>query len=324
MEIEPTILARLVHSRDLLNLAKRLRTQKTRIADAEALVLLDAAIESALPALLAAKDVRIPGQVEFVDVVELVVAKLVFPRAKAASFGRLHHARNQIQHHGLVPDETQRQQLGQDAVTSLQELLVSTIGVPLERISISELVHEPLAKELYRRAEESRKDGNPAGAVVCLVAAFEQARQTEQARIYGSGITWSRASAKTRDGGPPPHTHDGITSYAEKIHEEVEVLKLGLDYKAYRRYTDISPSKLSPMFVQHLPSGKDAETLLAGWHEYLGAGVTSVTDDWLEFAFQFVRDTILRWESLYRSGLWEDIEKALDSLATLFNPKKKE
>jgi hypothetical protein len=311
VEIEPAALTQLVYSRDVLDLAIELRSRKTRIADAEALVLLDAAIESALPAILVVKQVAIPGTAEFSDLLNIVRGKLDFPPAKALAITRLHYARNQIQHHGLLPDESQRQRLGQEALESFRELLKSAVGIPLDAISVARLFIDPVSQELYKRAELARRERRPSDAALCLVTAFEHARGDEQDRIVGSYITLAHTIAAIPDGGPPKHVHRSLMGYAEKIHEEVEVLKLGLNYKSYRKYTDIAKSKLSPEYLQQIPHGSDPDELLAGWRAYLGPQPLNPPIGWLDFAFQFVRDSILRWESLYREGLFDDLASAL-------------
>lgn len=320
MEIDPSTLGRLLQVRDLVRLSSELKGRGTRLGEAEALVILDAGVEAALPIVLSIRGISLPSRVDFPDLVTLMVGKDILSANQAAAIGRLHHVRNEVQHFGLIPDPLQTQEIGSGAVAVVRNLL-ERIGTPLDLISSALLFRDGPTRSLFTLAEDAYRAGDLDAAAIALIATFEYARQLEQSRIYGSGITWVQSRARNPEGTPTPHMHDGLANYAEGIHDEVEILKLRLDYKAYRKFVDETGGKLSPRFIQDLPSDMDPKSLVEKWKAYLAPWPLDVSEAWLRFAFEFVRDSILRWESLERSGLWEGLTGALDALAKAFSPK---
>lgn len=310
LSLEPTLLRRLVFCRDLYELAKRLRAVRTEIAMAQAVVVLDAAVETALPIVLAVKGVATPKSTEFPQLVKSVVETYKYPADRASAWNRLHIARNQIQHAGLIPSEAQIQSLGEDAISSLKHLIQTHLHVELEAVSVSELFKDNVQRAIYQVAEKEAASGNLSAAAVALIACFEHARSQEQDRITGSGVTLRQFGAAFLGGAGTDSEHNQIIDYIGAVHEEVEVLKLGLSYKGYRKFLDIAPTKLSPRYLQHTPTADDPLKLLAEWKTYLSPYPLGVDQEWVNFGLQFVREAVLQWQELSRKGVWEQLAGA--------------
>jgi hypothetical protein len=310
--LEPSALRRLVFARELYSLARQLRKTGTRVSLSESLVVLDAAVEAALLATLAARNKVLGERASFKSAVDAAVVNFGFPVEKAANWTRLHEVRNAIQHSGIVPDETQTSELGTAALDCLFELVRKNLGIEFASLSIAELFEEPVVHELYKLAERLFAESQFNPAAVALVACFERARLIEQDRNFGSYITWTRFDARDESEGKSPHTHPPLADYVEKLHSEVEVLKLGVDYKSYRKFADVS-NVLTPDFLENASPARDAKGEVEYWKKRMAPG-PDIGAAWVAFALGFVRDAVLRWQVVDRKGFLEQLAQAFSRM----------
>ncbi len=92
-----------------------------------------------------------------------------------------------------------------------------------------------------------------------------------------------------------------LIEYTNVIESEVEILKLGIDYKSYQRYRDFID--ISPLERVSLADSPDDMLVYRNKSRLLKED--SELQDWLTFSFTFVLDCIIRWQLVKRPGLYE-------------------
>ena len=305
-----------------MRLADTLRRLRTDLARAESIVILDAACEALFKIIL---DASVPSSTSRLSrspgVLELTgkVAELQnSPRETKDVIAHLHRVRNAVQHESVMVAASEVDALHADVVSLIECVVRVHLNLNLKDISLSDLFLDPVVRNLYRRAEDAQFRGAAEEAAIMLVAAFEKARFEEQQRLWGSMITWHRFLGSDSEEDNP----GGLRDYVETLHEEVEVLKLRIDYKQYRKYCEIAPSVLGAHFGENVYPSTDPDTLIKYWRERLtGNEVNSSlfylvarNGEWLPFAFSFVANAVLGWQQEPRRGFLEllGIPKQLD------------
>jgi hypothetical protein len=246
---------------------------------------------------------------------------------KTASLKELHTIRNKIQHNGFIPDRTLVERSKSLTIETLEYLAVRVFGKDWKAISLSGLIQDPLVREKYQKAEEAYHAKDYKESVLNLMLAFEEARQSEQSRIYGSGMLlhmFNAAEAVEES----KEDVKAVFSYTNLLSQEIEVLKLRLDYKAYMKYRSMF-DEANPFAAPYLSEiekewelkpeskPKEGEWIVVGEIEkkkeifideevkkrvFKEVGMTKEDDlqEWLDFAINFVLESILRWEQLKR------------------------
>jgi len=260
----------------------------------------DNAIEMFLYALLDYLGARAPDENfnsllrVFKDTIAEKGANLDLSCLHEVEIKNMHRARNGVQHHGIIPsaDDIERYvTLTNEVLTNLSK---SILGVAFEEISLSDLVKDNLVRGLYKKAEEAYSSSNYEYALVYVAGAFEQAKKVEQGRIYGSGLMWARIL-----GGSSSEVTD-------KLIDEIEVLKLRLDYKKYQKYRDVFVRAFEPFTTLSSDTIEGIVSEIRG----LAASAISV---WrgidkgelkkeTTYCLSFVLESVLKWETVSRSG----------------------
>lgn len=223
---------------------------------------------------------------------------------KIREIKNLHLVRNNIQHLGTIPAAEEV-----DRFRSLAENIISSVTSNLFKVQFSELsmgalVKDRRVRELYTRADEVFSSGDYAEAIIFCVAAFETARNMEQGRIYGSDFTFYRWAAQASAGASSAMKE--VFEYIDKLAEEVEVMKLRLDYKKYQKYREIS-TKLQP-FLKIASKSTSIKDILSKTRKILrdvNKVQQSVLKAYARFCLSFAIESILRWESVPRRAWYE-------------------
>jgi hypothetical protein len=185
-------------------------------------------------------------------------------------------------------------------------------------VSLSRLIKNEVVGEMFRRAEEYFASKEFLKSATMLIKAFEEAKTDRQLNQYGSFILVSRASsdeAVTKNDEDPLRK---VVDYANKIYDDLEVLKLGMDYKGWREYRfllgTLDPDDSLEDIIVELSnrSGLEVEVKTLARHK----GVEERTFDieifeaseieieaWLVRTMPFVLKTILHWEE--STGLFD-------------------
>jgi hypothetical protein len=206
----------------------------------------------------------------------------------------MHRARNNVQHHGIVPSIDDVERYRTVTYEVLSNLSRSILGIEFEEISLSGMIKDELVRTLYKKAEQAYFSANYEEALICIASAFEKAKSVEQSNIHGSGLMWAVFGQQQVD---------AVTT---KLIEEVEILKLRLDYKKYQKYRDIFNHTLEPFTSLSsyeidsliIEIGKLTASSVPSWRRLPKEQLKKETI----FCLAFVIDSILRWETVTRTG----------------------
>lgn len=227
----------------------------------------------------------------------------------ASDLQELHLARNAIQHHGIVPTLSAIQRYRSISELVLSKLTQESFSLDWDNISMALLIVEPVVRELYGRAEKDFDNRKYLEAALTLVAAFEFMKAKEIDRRAGSGIFMKRAFAIGMAAESKDDNVRHLAEYAQAIEGEVEILKLGIDYKCFQRYRDFVG--IEPFDTIDVPiTSNDADEILKVIKKKYGSTVRFEENnaglrEWLVFAFGFVIDSILHWQLVKRKGVFE-------------------
>jgi len=141
-------------------------------------------------------------------------------------------------------------------------------------------------------------------------------------------------------------TQKAFLEYMTNLHDEIEILKLGVDYKEYRLYLDISPGILCPTFEKLvIPFGFDetfpllvkSNMMYEFWKTKLKDSIelynskiaqivkrVDIRRRWLAFGFRFVEQSILTWQRVKREDLFDLIKQLFDIYAASQSEKQGE
>ncbi len=226
------------------------------------------------------------------------------------SISRLHNARNMSQHKGITPSRVDLEGYVSTTSTALSEICQIGLGIEFGSMSLGELISDQAVRQLYIQAEAEFDQKQFRDCILRCGAAFLIAKVTEELRLYGSMRTLSELPynyAKQKMVSPVKELSD----YVEKIAEELDVLRLGLDYKSYQMFREIFGFQLEDVsFEPKIEEGKvqfDPSDTFSALKNQFGSNLDQMSQDVLEkearYCLLFILDPILKWELLPRTSL---------------------
>lgn len=318
-KIPPGVVGRLAFAKELARLSSQLHALGSDVGNGESVVLLDAASESILRTVLASKGTRVGEGARFPELIAALASAYPELATEADAISRLHDARNEVQHRFILPARTQIDAIGDSAVHSLRSVIASAYGLAWADISAAELIQDSLIRELYRRGEAAFWKAHEDEAIVCLVACFEEARADERQQLFGSFVSWDRLLAEMAT--PTDEPGKAMVGFLKTTHDEVEILKLRVDYKEYRLYAEAGGGQLSDNPPLVPKSKRSSDEVFQSWHDRLtaktallpegtpiGNTLTIPKGQWIRFALDFVLRTVLSWQQTRRRGFWDVLE----------------
>jgi hypothetical protein len=208
-----------------------------------------------------------------------------------------HNLRNQIQHRFIIPTHSQLSDYYEIIKNIHKEITNKILDTSWESISIGSLIENTDVQRFYKEAESYYNQKQLKEAACCLVIAFEIAKTIQKFDIAGSLITPHRYFGTSRSSENKEIKE--LRNYVEKIDEEIEILKLGLNYKEFRKYHDFA--RINILKSIHLPDKIEESTLITIAKNNNFADFNDDTlKSWIVFAFDFVIRTILKWQNLPR------------------------
>lgn len=302
-----TIVERLVYVKYLYHIARDISKSKSPLGTSLSVVTLDNSVENFLWIVINHKR---PQSIEKLDNFPKVVNEAAdVCGGLGLTFDKdgimlSHKARNAVQHSGILLDKNQAAQF---FVTAEKLVGLSSVlfNVAWNDVSMSLLIEHPKISQLYREAELAFVKGNYQEAANKTIISFELAKKNRQANQFGSGLSLYKYPlplfkfSEMEKSTPKFEEH---SLYLDALYAEVEVLKLGLDYKRWRDYRmalgTLDPDKhfTEPLFPDNnsktLPLDPEAQAgekvLLTATHEEL--------KQWLEYVMPFALQSILQWQ----------------------------
>lgn len=320
--LDEGVIRRLAFGKSLQYLSTELLAHSNRVTDAESLVVADASTDVILRGILDRKGIRLNERVTFDRLLDELGT--IAPEMGLASLDRLHSARNMVQHKFLVPAGEEVRELVQTANAKVSMLVATLLSVDLAKISVSALFLDDTARATFTSAESAYRANDMDNAITWLVACFQECKYREQDRLHGSGITLKRLTAEYSDA--PPE----VVVYIKAVQDELEILKLRIDYKAFRRFADLNKDLITAEYAIGRKWPADAVGMHLYWQRLLGpqlkGKVTSALgsvstpekkQEWLAFAFPFVERCVLTWQSINRLGGTEILGQAIDDFTKI-------
>lgn len=324
-------LRRLAHVKGLFRVGRANYERGIGIYLAQAALTFDNCVEMLLWALANHYEIKLSRDNTFPKMVGEIAAELdkvtpkhPFPRYKSDLLW-MHAIRTSIQHHGIVPSRENLKRCQDIAEEVLRETVEHSFPLKWNAISLALLLNDRVARELYLQAEEAFATNQFTKASAALVAAFECSKLRETDRRAGSHIglkrfgveSLSQALTQQQSKEHGEKSLAAIADYALAIEKEVEVLKLGIDYKGYQKYRDLTGIDPFDHSKFRAEAARGASGLLDAAMVELSPKFVTMREidlqEWVIFGLDFVLDSLLRWQEVDRTGQMERILAAIDS-----------
>ena len=245
---DKSIFLRLVHTKNLYNLAQKIFKQDTPVNTSTGLIILDNSLENYIWTIVFSHSTKekndknkknekgyqdttsfpfkLEKACEICAVHKIVVDKNILLQ--------MHISRNNIQHQGILTDRNQAMSYF-SAVESFYKESSAIFQIEWEKISLSSLIRNHKIRSLYHQAEIYLNKGMFKKAANRFIISFEIAKGQKQNNLFGSGITFKRLEA-WKDESHLDQISRATLEYVDSIHAEVECLKLSMDYSEWREY----------------------------------------------------------------------------------------
>ena len=306
VSMEEHIVRRLIYSKALLLHGIRHAEENSAVDSAFAILHFDNSMEMILNIILEYFGAPAKQERKFYEIInaanEVIKEKMNIDGNKllnSREITNLHNVRNAIQHHGLIPDENEVRRyciLTQKVVDNVTSKL---FGLEYEDLSLALLIKDEQIHELFSKANSAYEKANYQKTIIYCVTAFERAKNNEQILLHGSGIIIKKIIAQGTI--PKP-----IEEYLEIVTEELEILKLRLDYKKYQKYRDISHELKPFLWISSEDAVSKVKKIISN---KLAEFEASSLKDCARFCLDFTIESILRWESVPREGWKSKIEE---------------
>lgn len=219
----------------------------------------------------------------------------------------LHKARNAVQHEGNMPSRGDVERFASTTVSVLRAVCSKVFAVDFDEVSLAQLIRDPGAKSEFLKADAAYSEGRYPDSLVCCGCAFYSAMLMEEGRLFGSSMTAARPTVKGEE-------NQKLLDYANKLAEEIEVLKLGLDYKAYQKFRQSFGFKLGVWEALGIPGDfpaleKELREKTKGLYDSADPSLRTTA----RFCLDFAVDSVLRWEAVERKAWFEVISDIFEA-----------
>lgn len=215
----PQILRRLIYIKSLYLQGFEHYNSETELDGAIALLLYDNSVEMLMNATIE----YLGGQVKGDNFENLLTAfkenilkinSIPSEHIHELEIKNIRKARNGVQHHGIIPSSSELDRFTMLIEKVLSNIIAEVFKISLSDVSLSTLIKDKVVKELYSKAEMAYSLKNYKEALIYSASAFEVAKNKEQGRIFGSGLSANRENASKME---------------KLLMEEIEILKLRID-----------------------------------------------------------------------------------------------
>ncbi len=304
-ELNPQTKRRLVHVKAVYSQGLRLSESGGEIEGGLAIVAFDNSLEMMMYTCLEYTQSKVKERVDFDVLLDRTSEAL---RNKGKDPGRilrpvevknLRKARNAVQHEGNMPSRGDVERFASTTEAVLRATCSEVFSVDFGEVSLAQLIRDSGVRGEFLKADAAYGEGRYPDSLVYCGCAFDSAMFMEEGRLFGSSMLSSRPKVKGEES-------EKILGYADKLAEEIEVLKLGLDYKAYQKFRESFGFKVgvweplgTPGVFQELEEELRKRT----------GGLYDLADQSLgtraRFCLDFAIESALRWEAIERRSWYE-------------------
>ena len=204
-------------------------------------------------------------------------------------------ARNLVQHQGIIPSSSDLDRYTELIETVLAEIVKNVFKLNVSEISLAFLIKDDTLKSFIYEAEENYNLEKYAQSLILSASAFEFAKLQEQGRLYGSGLVLAKSGIEHK--------------LLNLLIDEIEVLKLRLDYKKYQKYREIFSNCLNPITeLSSFDKDKIVPEIENNIKDAKQSWITMESEELrknTKFCLDFTIEAILKWEAFFRKTWWE-------------------
>jgi hypothetical protein len=238
----------------------------------------------------------------------------------------LHKLRNQAQHHGLIPSKTETEYYREATEGFLQLASKRVFNLDWNMISLGILIKDDTVRKLYTSAEDDYYEHNFLTCIIKCGAAFQIARLNEEFRLYGSMRTLDDIGLKL----VRSELDDSVGVLAdvvEKLAWEIDVLKLGLDYKKFLIFREMFSFQMDEWYptptttypkISYEVDKVFREAELKFYSLFKTMPESQLAED-AKFCLLFIIEPILKWETTPRTTWIDLISSILESAFKTFS-----
>lgn len=205
-------------------------------------------------------------------------------------------ARNLIQHQGIIPSASDLDRYTELIKTVFAEIVKNIFKLDVSEISLAILIKNDTLRALFHDAEKNYTLKKYKQSLILSASAFEFAKMKEQGRIYGSGLLLATLGVKSN-------------KLINLLIDEIEVLKLKLDYKKYQKYRGIFSNCLNPTTkLSSFDKDKIVPEIEENIKDAKKSWITMESEELrgnTKFCLDFTLEAILKWEAFFRDSWWE-------------------
>ncbi len=318
--IDESILRRLAYVKSLYYVAKNQFKQSSDLEISRSIVTLDNSVEAYLWTVL---EITIPEKVNslhgknFRDITNEISNHL--PKFEKSSINELHGIRNNIQHSGLMIAESQASRYFDTVQNMFNSSSKIIFDIDWNFVSLSILIEDKDIAKFVQQSETSFAENDFTTSAKYLIMAFESAKFVRQISQFGSGIFMADSNAHSSLTKHP--VLKPLYEYIEKIDEELEILKMGLEYNHWKGYRheldDLNPKNSlydyksdNELDITKIPLFKEESNII---------------ENWVRRNVSFVVETILMWQnSLDIAGKpVQDLQEFMKDMSKLMDEEEK-
>lgn len=208
------------------------------------------------------------------------------------SMRRLNRARVSLKHHGIMPSRLDIEGFRASATNFFGENTPQIFGVDFASVSMVDLVRCAETRESLRKAQQSQEQGNLEEALDLVAVAFSQLIDDYECRkrstfgrtpfSFGEALDFELFKARGSIGSNVLSFLDKVTESIESIAHAIKILGLGIDYRQYSRFRQLTPG------IMKTPGGT--------WHitHWRGEGDPPLTVEDYKFCYDFVIESAIR------------------------------
>jgi len=246
---------------------------------------MDMAIETTLKTVATELGVIIPRDTKFPQLWTSVntsyMAKFKKPLPLPSEIRRIHEERNDVQHQGSIPSETDLKQHLQYAQQFLDEVFLTVAGLGLNQVFLSSIIENADIRQMMEMAEKNISS-DPKVSIEASMRSFMYARIIAQRQLGHFDPTFGVFD-------PMDKLHRAmkkpIDEVAKRLMDRFLTVELGIDPVRYSRINRIAPYPFVSLEVRSPADVQIADTIQSNYTE---------RNAWT--CYDFVLETILKWQ----------------------------
>ena len=189
---------------------------------------------------------------------------------------KLHDSRNGVQHHGLIPSIEDVNRFKFYAEDFFRQACDNVFQIPYDELYLSTLIDDDKVRDLFIKSEAMFSKGAYLESLKSVALAFAISKRKILEKLEGEyyDLPYSEGD---------PFQLNATIMY---LHDKVNILTLGIDYKKYSRFKEVTP-EIYYGFESKEPN-----------FHYTEISKNPEKDDVI-FCLEFTLESILEWQEMW-------------------------